>query len=223
MDTRDDLTFWTRWLAAMAAGMTVGAALALSLFGMVLTWAFGLRGLDGAAAILATMFLGGALHGAAVGTAQALVLRRYLHEVRTGRWILATTLGAAAAWTLGILGNLLFSRFGPTVESPMLNLALVVLALVLGGAVLGAVVGTAQWTVLGHRLSHAAWWIPANAIAWIAGTGVAWLAASRLSVGLAATPLAIGATVAGIGAGLAAGAITGGTLATLLALRTREA
>ena len=76
------------------------------------------------------------------------------------RWVLASTVGWAAAWatTVPVEGLVGFAAGGA--------------ALVDG--VFGALIGTAQWLVLRERISQAVWWVPASA----AGTVLGGLAAS---------------------------------------------
>jgi len=104
---------------------------------------------------------------ALVGLLQWLVLRNARPQLRWTSWVLATVLGqVAATFAVGaivvaplLLGALqgVVSRMG----GPGLQLASKLAA----GAVLGVVVGLAQWLVLRRHVRTAGWWIVAAASA----------------------------------------------------------
>jgi hypothetical protein len=144
----------------------------------------------------------GAVEGALLGTAQALVLRRVLPALHVGAWITATAGAAALAWSIGLVPGLLGERLAA------LPTGLVVAVAACGGLVLLATIGTAQWLLL-RRLVPRAWrWIPATAAAWLAGLGVFFAVAPPLwqpgqpvaviAVIGAAGGLAMAATVAAV-------------------------
>jgi hypothetical protein len=150
---------------AVGLGTTfvIGGAMAPYLDGNSL----GLVLLTAAAAIL----LGTLLEGALVGLAQEWALRFALPELRRGRWLGATTIGAAIAWTIGmrpstIMSLRMSSAAAPGGEPPAW------LQYVLGaamGAVAGPILGAAQWTVLRAHRAHAVRWLWANSVAWAIG------------------------------------------------------
>ena len=116
----------------------------------------------------------GAVEGALLGTAQALVLRRALPGLPVRAWIAATAAAAALAWSIGLVP----SQLGEHLSA--LPVALVVAAAAGGGLVLLASIGTAQWLLL-RRLVPRAWrWIVATAAAWLAGLGVFFAVATPL-------------------------------------------
>ena len=111
--------------------------------------ALGLGGGTGVFALLEVVY------GALIGTAQWLLLRRLIP--RAGWWVAASAAGTA-------LGGIV-------------SLALPVsTAVFLVAAVLGAVIGTVQWSVLHRRVDRAGWWVPAS----VAGTVVAAAVLDRL-------------------------------------------
>jgi len=90
--------------------------------------------------------------GVAVGLAQWVVLRRRIE--RSGWWILVSGVGWAAGRGLA---SLLF---------PAQNTILI-------GAMIGAILGLAQWFALRDRVVQAWWWIVVSALSWgLALTGV---------------------------------------------------
>src|SRR5215210_6267991 len=101
--------------------------------------------------------LGGALAGAVIGTAQWLVLRRYL-SVGFG-WVLATALGVAIGDGVGALLTGAGTGIGD---------------LLITGLATGVAVGLLQWWLLRGRLRAANLWVPVVAAAWPVGWTVTW-------------------------------------------------
>ena len=165
---------------------------------------------------LALLVIGvGAIEGAIVGFAQAVVLRRRLARLRS--WVAATVAGAAAAWTLGMLPSTMMSlaEAAPPAPAATSDLLQLVLAVPLG-LVAGAILGLPQWWVLRRYVSRAGWWIAANALAWGAGMPLVFVAAGvRPAAGAAATVLLVIGSLAA--AGSVVGAIHGAFLVRLTA------
>lgn len=168
--------------------------------------------------VLAAVVLGTFLEGVVVGFAQARVLRHRLSNLAPRAWIIATAVGAATAWLLGMLPSamtgLASSAEAPppeTFEGPLQY----VLAAALG-LVLGPILGLPQWVVLRRHIPGAGWWIGANALAWAVGMPLVFLGMGLLSE--EATILQIIATVltSCLAAGLSVGAIHGLVLVRLL-------
>jgi hypothetical protein len=133
----------------------------------------------------------GAVEGAALGWGQATVLRRAVPAIASRRWIAATSVAAVIAYTLGLMP----STFADTVRTwpPALTAAA---GLVAGSALL-ATIGTAQWLILRHHLSHSRRWIATTALAWLAGLAVFLGFAMPLWQPGQSTALIIGIGVAG--------------------------
>ena len=156
--------------------------------------------------------------GAAVGTAQWLVLRRPFPHMRWRAWALATAVGAFAAWTLGMLPSTLINAgSGAEGSAPAEPGALVVYGLAaLMGLVAGTILGAPQWLVLRRHVRRAFLWVPANALAWAPGMVLAFVAAEFIfanGIGAGEILLAV-ITLALIGA--LVGAIYGAVLVWLL-------
>lgn len=204
---------WRDWIAAN----TVGELLGLGVAALITITVARTQAVPPAAEILivtAAFLAIGAYEGAIVGGAQWLVLRRVLPSVGGKQWIGATVVGAIVAWMLGRIPSALADGNGGAAAEPSLPVILVLSAA--AGAVLGVILGVAQWVVLRDHVRHAGMWIGANALAWAVGMPLIFLAAGIPS---AQTPaLAIGAlALVAIGvAGAVVGAIEGVFLRLLL-------
>jgi len=118
----------------------------------VVGWLIGFAACEWLQSFLSTVFVDGLVIGSAVGISQWLVLRRRIPS--TGWWIVLTivSFGVGKALAVALLPD-----------------AATLPADVLTGAIIGAVVGIAQWLVLRRSVSSAAWWVPATAAAWAVG------------------------------------------------------
>lgn len=113
----------------------------------------------------ALMIVLGAVEGALLGLGQVAGLRDTAGGVPARPWITASAVGAALAWSLGMLPSTLADA-GVPVDATH---PAVWLLIGLGGLVLLASIPLAQWTVL-RRVRPRAWrWIPVNMGAWLAG------------------------------------------------------
>ena len=158
----------------------------------------------------------GALEGAIVGAAQAIVLRRRLPQLRT--WVAATMAGAVVAWTLGMLPGTLMSLVGSdpsATPSEMSDTLQVILAIPLG-LLAGAILGFPQWLILKRYISLAGWWVVANALAWACGMPLVFVVASAGSTEGVLSAV-VTATIGLATAGALVGGIHGAFLVRLLA------
>lgn len=218
-----DVGFWLRWVAANALGELLGLA-PIALAGLALARVLAESG--GVAAALAAMLIFcilGALEGAVMGLAQWLVLRRRLPEVTRRSWVLATLIGAVAAWLLRVLPSTLGSLFA--ISSGLADAQLdgggVHLRAAAMGAVLGAVLAFPQWRVLRRFVARSAWWLAANALAWGVAMPLIFLAAG-LPLPQEGLGLLLAAILGTIGlAGALVGAIHGAALVRLTRDRRR--
>ncbi|HEX6248850.1 MAG TPA: DUF6544 family protein [Nocardioidaceae bacterium] len=171
------------WVLATTVGETVGFVVPA----LVAVVAFDLP----AMVTLLLMVLAGAVEGALLGTAQAVVLGREFLGFSRSAWIGATSGGAAAAWFLGMLPSTLHSLWE---DWPLA--VLVPLAVVLGLGVLISI-GFAQWTVLRRHVARSRTWVPANAVAWAVGLGLMLLVSTPLWQEGQSSAVAIGVGVLG--------------------------
>ncbi len=201
--------FWLRWVLASIMAGTIGLALGDFPSGV----GFLLRGTDmsdesgwtdGWAVIVA-----GILVGMVFGAMQWLILRQKIGRLRW--WFPASVVGFAVGfpvvWSIGGSGG--GSEYAhhalPHVLDPSGTL---------GGAIIGFLVGLAQWLVLRRKLSRAVWWVPASIVGFVLG----WLAAVA---GPADGPGAH--FIGGLAFGATLGAITGSVLVWLLRRPALEA
>jgi hypothetical protein len=121
-------------------------------------------GVVGAVALLVPA---GAVAGAALGAAQARLLRRVLPRARApfdaGRFVVATSAGGAFAYLVAMVPAMLGERL-QRIPLPLLVLLGAVLAVLLLASI-----GFAQWTVLRAAVPRSASWIATTAGAWALG------------------------------------------------------
>jgi hypothetical protein len=97
-----------------------------------------------------------------LGTAQADCLYRWRVLPVRRRWVVATSVGAAVAWSLGMLPSTLRA----------LQWGAGVVAAGLGGLLLLTSLPLAQFVVIRDHVRRPALWIPINIVAWL--LGIAW-------------------------------------------------
>lgn len=138
----------------------------------------------------------GAIEGFALGGAQHAMLVRAFPGVPWSAWTGRTMFIAMSGWALGTASSLGAQEAQMTEPSTLLLLGGAAAA----GAMAGAVLGLAQWSVLCHYAKGSGWWVLANAGGWALGMPILFLAGS-LEI---ETPMALG--LAGGFAALCAGA-----------------
>jgi hypothetical protein len=188
------MTVWWRWLALTTAGEVLGFAVP-AVTG-ALTATYGVAGWRQAAALI----VAGAAEGAALGMAQAVVLRRVVAGMNRSSWVLATALGAMLAYAMGMLPSALF---------PLALPAMVVIGAVAGSVLLGSI-GMAQWLVLRRYRPRSASWIAVTACAWLLGLVVFFAIATPLwQPGQSVVLVAAIGLVAGLAMAVTVAAVTG--------------
>jgi hypothetical protein len=199
---------WRRWTATVTAGEALGFA-APAAVGATLT------ALNGPWTVLVPVTLtAGAVEGAVLGFAQALVLRRAIPAIATRAWIAATMAGALCAWTVGLVPMLAgdgLADLPPTVQVGL-------------GAGLGSVLlvsmGAFQWRVLRRTVPGAGLWVPATATAWLLGLAAfAGVSSPLWREGQPAALVAAIGVAAGCVMAATAAAVTGAALVRLTAPR----
>jgi hypothetical protein len=200
--------FWRRWFVWTTAGEAAGFALP-ALVGAT-TW-----DAPGGVALVA-LVAAGAVEGAVLGSAQVHVLGPAVPALRRTAWVGATAAGAAFAYAVAMTPSALGERLDSAPGWLLVGLG------TLGGLLLLASIGTAQWLVLRRAVPRSASWVLATALAWLAGLAVFLAVASPLwheGQALAVTVLV------GLGAGLlmaaTAAAVTGAAMSRLLTARSR--
>ena len=162
-----------RWVLANTVGEALGLGIT-ALVGVTVVSSLGKGTSVLVTLVLAALAIlaGTLIEGTVVGTAQWLVLRRHLPGMRWAAWAVATGAGVFLAWTLGMVPSTVLSLRAPGGQeaAPAEPSGMVVFGLAfLMGLVLGPVLGFAQWLALRRFVSHAALWVPANALAWAFG------------------------------------------------------
>ncbi len=119
----------------------------------------------------------GAIGGAVIGLAQWLVLRQRFSQAWW--WVLASLV----SW--GLMGGSGFGAVG-WVAPRTLSIPLRVAFGVVNGAIVGGLMGMAQWLVLSKQIPKAWRWILANIVAWAIGLTLGWTigAVLRLVTGI---------------------------------------
>lgn len=112
-------------------------------------------------AFVPLLLLAGALEGALLGAAQALVLRTRLPQLRRTAWTVCTIAGAIVAYGAGFAPSALWPAWAQWTWPAQAALLLT------ASATLLLSVGTAQWIELRRHLAHVGWWIPGTAAAWL--------------------------------------------------------
>ncbi len=206
--------FWLQWVLATAIGFIIGGAISgVLVLAAETQFANVTSPWTGAIALATADAVAFGLHGAALGSAQWLVLRNVI--ARPGGWVVATAGGWAAA---GIVSGILGGAFGGALTGvgPDYGYIGVVIAYASGFASL-LLPGFVQWLALRRQVERAGWWVLAQALSILAAIAVAFPA--MLVAGRAMGwefPSAQAWGFAGVLAGLIDGAITGAVLVWLL-------
>ena len=145
-----------RWVLVVTLGEAVGFSVPAAV-GVAVTSASW-----GPLATLLAIVLAGSVEGAMLGAAQADCLYRWRVLPVRRRWIVATSLGAAVAWSIGMLPSTFDLRWT----------AATAVVVGVGGLVLLTSLPLAQYFVLRDHVRRAARWIPINIAAWL--LGIAW-------------------------------------------------
>src|SRR5574341_256107 len=145
--TQSERAMWLRWIIAATTGSILGGAGTGALVGAAERLPEGRPSGTAIITLILMEALAYSLRGAAVGTAQWLVLRRAID--RAGWWV-AATLGG---WVLGgIVRGVLFSTASVAVIGAGTFLAFMLLPAI------------AQWLVLRQHVARAGWWVLGQAV-----------------------------------------------------------
>jgi hypothetical protein len=146
----------TRWVLVVTLGEAVGFSVPAAV-GVAVTGASW-----GPLATLIAIVLAGSVEGAILGAAQADCLYRWRVLPARRWWVVATSVGAAVAWSLGMLPSTFDLRWT----------AATVVGAGVGGLLLLTSLPFAQYFVLRDHVRRPALWIPINIAAWL--LGIAW-------------------------------------------------
>ena len=148
----DAVRRWVRWTIA---GELVGF-LAPAFMGVVSAgWA--------SSRAIPSLMGAGAVEGLLLGAAQAHALEPSVPGLRPRLFAIGTAVAAALAYLIGMLPSTLATNLSAAPR------AVLVVAGAVGGVILLASIGTAQWWELRHHVTRAWTWIVTTAVAWVAG------------------------------------------------------
>ena len=182
-----------RWVVIVTLGEAVGFSVP-AITGVAVAGASW-----GRSATFVAMVLAGSVEGALLGTAQADCLYRWAVLPTRRRWIIATSVGAAVAWSLGMLPSTI--GLHPT--------AGIVIMVGNGGLVLLTSLPLAQYFVLRDHVKRPLWWIPINLAAWLLGITWTLLPSPFVDQSTATAVLVVIYGIAGICMAATVAAVTG--------------
>lgn len=164
---------FVRWLRFCTIGSTlgIGAAASVTLF---FYFRFGAAQTALEIAIFWLVVAGaGLLHGIFFGFFQHRGFAGTLEKISVYEWIAATGAGSAAGWLLVVLPFVFIGNHEPTYANPRTikqisfeNFALIAVA---AGAAFGALLGSAQWTLLRRQCNLPGLFIAGNCLGWALG------------------------------------------------------
>jgi hypothetical protein len=200
-----------RWVilcaAAEAIGMTAAATAAKTSQALVGEPGNGRE----VALALSLVVAGGLVEGVALGSLQAAGLGRLLPDLNRRAWLLVTVLVAGLGWAAASAPSALSGDDGGVVPPLLLILGG---ALVLG-AMMGAVLGAAQASLLRPHVRHPWRWVGANAAAWAPAMAVIFLGATAPGADWPGPVVVALGAVTGLLAGSVLGVVTWWFLPTL--------
>jgi hypothetical protein len=162
------------WISACAIGEALGLAFSgviASVVGVIFAPASGepspwlLRGL---------MIFAGFFEGSCVGAAQAALLRQRFPELSAAKFTVMTGAGMAVGWAVGSFVAGGSEDFASPNPGTMIVFALA------AGVGLGAILGTAQASLLRHHTAAAPRWIVANVVGWALAMVVCYFGTSQM-------------------------------------------
>jgi hypothetical protein len=160
---------------------------------------------------LSIAVLGGLVEGAALGGLQAAGLGRLLPDLNRPQWVLVTTAVAGVGWA----GASAAAGGSGQDDGAAPSLLFILAMSVILGAVMGALLGIIQATVLRAQVRHPWRWVAANMSAWAPAMAVIFFGASVPGTDWPAWAVIPLATVTGLAAGTILGLISGWFLPSL--------
>lgn len=161
--TQAETALSRRWARAFTVGEVIGFGGVPVVGGLLATSATASLPTDARALVLyAVAILGGLAEGAILGAFQLRVLRGIWPEIDGRRWIRATAIAAAIAWSLGMIAPTLDELIG---LPPAVQVAIWAPA----GALILISIGLAQSQVLRRVVDARHRWLRANVMGWLLG------------------------------------------------------
>jgi hypothetical protein len=193
-----------RWvlLCAIAEGIGMTAAAAS---------ARAANALPSGSATMGLLFVvaGGLVEGVAIGTAQALGMRRWRPGINRRRWIITTTIVAGLGWAAASAPAALSApNDGAADDGATPPILLIIGGAIALGATMGALLGATQAIGLRGRVRHPWRWIGISAAAWAPAMAIIFVGATVPDATWPdAAVIPIG-TVTGLAAGAALGLVS---------------
>ena len=154
---------------------------------------------------------GGIVEGVALGGLQASGMGRLLPGLNRPRWVLVTTAVAGAGWA----GASAAAGGSGQDDGAAPALLFILAAAIVLGAVMGALLGAAQASVLRGHVRHPWRWVMANMAAWAPAMAIILVGASVPGADWPTTTVVPLATITGLAAGAVLGLVSGWFLPTL--------
>lgn len=205
---------WLRWIGANSLAETLGLGATFAT-GFIVMGALGEP--QNAMMSLFNMLLmtaSGVIEGWLVGYLQWQAMAPWFTEITRKSWVLATIVGALAAWFFGSMPFTFMDMNAQAsgtslVEPPQWVILLGAAGIGLGA---GAVLAFFQWRVLRKVVRKAGWWLPANMLAWAAGMPIIFWGMDQAQAGMPANEAVVFLTMVLALTGAVVGAIQGAFL-----------
>ncbi|NJN55509.1 MAG: hypothetical protein HC804_12590 [Anaerolineae bacterium] len=172
---------WRQWVAANSLAEVIGLGGSALIGALLFQW-LGETAVSTLILAVVMILCGTFMEGVLVGLLQWHVLQRPFPSMSRTSWVRATAVGAAVAWTLGMIPSTVMNLTADTSSTPPTepsNLVVYGLAAAMG-LLLGPILALPQWTVLRHYVKSAGWWIPANSLAWAGGMIIVFMGTSLI-------------------------------------------
>lgn len=194
---------WRQWVVNFTLGELIGFGGLPVLGGVLALWLTSSLGIDKQSLVLYIVAVAGGLgEGAVLGWFQMRVLREYLPQLDSTRWIYATAVAASFAWAVGMLAPTLDDLIG-------LSVAMQIAIWLPASLLILFSIGIAQARVLNGIVEEPRRWIIGNAFGWLAGLPWTFVLPALLPDN---TPIPVWIAVfviAGVLMGMTVGAVTG--------------
>lgn len=197
----DNKNIWRNWILATSSGELLGFAIPAVIGPAVYFLANKYLGGLSPVLIYAVTAVGGFGEGAVLGAFQSFVLKKYVKDFASSRFIIYTALAAVIAWLLGMTPSTLHIEIWPV--------SLIIFFAVGASIIFLLSIGTAQWLVLRRYFENALWWIPVNALAWPIGVLVPVVTISLVPDNSSPVLFVVAGIIGGYLMGVLVGIITG--------------
>ncbi|MCB0589423.1 MAG: hypothetical protein KDD06_29335 [Phaeodactylibacter sp.] len=166
------ISYRINWIFNDAVGIFLGIAAAAGILSLESQWLGQPGTVAGKAEGMVIALVGGLIAGSILAWFQWRILKRSYPALSWKRWWGNTVLAFMASWILAILPSVSYSADNP-IQEIVTPLGIPVYTLIYGsimfGAVMGALIGFAQWLELRRYRDDASEWIGMNVFGWSLG------------------------------------------------------